>query len=309
MGPWLLAVVFQGVVGLAWFVGLDRLARPLPARLRVNLLAAILVAPPVLAAARLLGLGGPPRAWALLRADRWWALLEAGGWPAMSSVGFLFGGSALIGVVQEVVPNLALRVGLSGVPHVRDARLEAILAELPARPWGRPLAIRRLETDRRLALLQGLSAPTILVSRGLMRALDEAELKAVVAHELAHHHRGGNRRRLLLWLFRLAQLPSPAALVAFRWYLGAEEVACDALAARWVRPVDLASALLRIHGRRPPASAGAWVRARHEVARRAEVAATRERVRALLDGVPVGGAGASLVLVLVAMLLTWGVAA
>ncbi|MEM1411004.1 MAG: M56 family metallopeptidase [Pseudomonadota bacterium] len=57
---------------------------------------------------------------------------------------------------------------------------------------------RVLESEGLIACCIGLLQPQVLVSRGLLNALDETELRAVLAHERAHAERRDNLRGFLL---------------------------------------------------------------------------------------------------------------
>ena len=212
---------------------------------------------------------------------------------ALGIAGFLLLGTASLFVVQEALPAWRWRKGRLEPEHLRNARLDASLARVEAayerarlrRRRGRAPIIRLMQTSAPVAGLQGLVEPKVVVSKGLYDQLDDEELDAAVAHELAHLLRGGNLRTLGLWAVRALQAASPGALVLFRTLLEAEEAACDALAAYVTRrPAALASALLKAHGQKeaPSQDASPMRRARFEVLRRADIASTRLRVQTLL---------------------------
>lgn len=291
------ANLLQGLVALVWIAGSRRLAGPVEPEALVRWHAVALVLPPLLAAAGLAGFPPPDDRFRLARADLWAQAATGAGGALQGALALLLAGSTAIFVVQELAPAWIHRRRRLGGLVQPDARLEASLVRsLEAyrasglrlgrgrAPW-----IRLLETDRRLAALRGVVQPVVLVSRGLLSELDDAELDGVVAHELAHLFRGGNLRELLLWIVRALQAPSPAALVLSRGLFQVAEEACDALAARVTgRPAALASALLKSTPRDAVPGPGSLARARSEVLRRAAVASTRLRVRALLDGKPAG---------------------
>lgn len=290
----LVANLAHGLVALAWVAGLRRLTGALSAPAWANLLRLSVVLPPLVLVWQHLGLPALPEHLQVLRPGQWAEALVRAGPGAWVVVGALLGGTTLLFAVQEVIPALRGRRGRTDPAQVPDPRLDAALdrvrrahaaSGLPALR-GRPVRALRLETDDRLAGLHGLADRRILVSRGLLAALDEDELDGAVAHELAHLLRGGNLRLLGVWALRVLQAFNPATLILFRSLLETEEAACDAVAVRLVgRPAALASALLKAHGRpaEPPPGTGRFQRARQEVLRRADLASTRHRVRALLD--------------------------
>jgi hypothetical protein len=119
-------------------------------------------------------------------------------------------------------------------------------------------AVRRLEVPsvvevraaEPLVLCVGVLHPRLLVSRSLLEVLDEAELEAALAHELAHvYRRDVLWGWVLLWL-RILQAFNPVAQVVGRLCALELEVRADAEAARWTgRPASLASAVLKVYGR------------------------------------------------------------
>lgn len=91
------------------------------------------------------------------------------------------------------------------------------------------------------------SRPRLIVSRGALAKLDEAELRAVLLHENAHWHGGRWLIPRLLFVLRMLQCYSPAALYAFRRYSIEIEIACDAAAVSGRDPKPLARGLLKVY--------------------------------------------------------------
>ncbi len=305
----------QGVVALVWMAGLRRLAAALAAPAWSDLLRRAVLLPPLLLAWRLAGLPTLPERLSVFRADEWAVLVGEGGVATAVVAAALLGGTVLLFLFQEVVPALRSRMRPQPATESADDRLDAALARVLAAfraagwtlPRGRLPRIFRLEVDDRVSALHGFAENRIVLSRGLLDQLDDQELDGAVAHELAHHARGGNLRLFGVWLARCLQAFNPAVLALFREFVEAEEAACDAVAARVLdRPAALASAILKAHGTPAPAPADAtpWRRARAEVVRRANAAATRDRVERLLKpsrpwaAPPLFVTGASLLLAL-----------
>ena len=94
----------------------------------------------------------------------------------------------------------------------------------------------------------GLRRPTILITTTLVDMLDEEELEAVIAHEMAHVRRRDNWLGWLLFGLRLASFYNPVALLTFHQIGHDMERICDAEAGQLTgKPVALASALLKVH--------------------------------------------------------------
>ena len=320
----LAASVLHSTVALAWIAGVRRLAGPISASLTASLGMLAIALPVVLGAARLSGLPPPPDAWLLVRVRAWVAAIEGAGPGLRLALLALLGGTGFVFAAQELLPLQRWRGRRWQYASTRDRRLEASLARVraaldrqrPARWHLRMPRILALETPRPIAALHGMTAPIILVSRGLLDRLDDEQLDNVVAHEVAHSLRGGNLLLLIIWLARVLQAASPTALVLYRNYIEAQEQACDSLAARLTgHPAALASALLEVQQHRHPGAIrrrgeGFVRRSRREILRRTDLAVTRARVRALLDTTPTGAAPHALVwgsaCVLAALL--WGIA-
>ncbi|TNF28485.1 MAG: hypothetical protein EP329_17810 [Deltaproteobacteria bacterium] len=315
----LITNLLHGLVSLAWLAGLRRALAPIPAGLWARMLTVALTLPPLIVVLHVLGVLPDNERWVVLRTDLWAEqMLSSPPFVAVSLV--LLAGTALLFVLQELRPVIARHQVQHHARRLRDPELEAMCQAVRAKfedarvrlVGCRQLHVRLLDTDTPTAAVEGFVDPVILVSRGLRARLDAFELEAVLAHELAHLAQGGNRRFFWVWILRAIQAPSPFALILFRLLVEAREAAADALAAEITgKPAVLASALLKLRsGAAAAPHLSAVARARARVLRQAELAATRLRVRTLLDG-PIGAQAAPVVTIasgaLLALLL-WSVA-
>jgi Zn-dependent protease with chaperone function len=292
----LFANLVHGLIGLVWIVGLRQLAAPVPVAMWARLLTLVLVLPPLIGLARVLGLPPAQDEWLIVRVESWLEWLRQSGGALPWALVVLMSGTTVVFALQELLPAWQRwRHRLGGGEPATDERVLAALerARSGYRAAGGvpPDQIARIhilvvDSEEKLAALRGLRHPTILLSRGLLGRLDDDELEAVIAHELAHVSGGGNLGFLVIWFLRAVQAASPAALITFRRLVVAREEFCDELAAAATgKPMALASAILKVHGTRSrlPRSAGSLARARAELQRRGDLAATRMRVGALLD--------------------------
>ena len=95
--------------------------------------------------------------------------------------------------------------------------------------------------------------PVIQLPAALLAILDDDELDAVVAHEVAHVVVARDREGCAPLWARVARWTSPASLLVSRLLDREEELACDELAVRITgQPTALASALLKAYRRRHP---------------------------------------------------------
>lgn len=286
---------FQVVIPLLWLGGLHRFAGPLAPGLRADLLGYTLVLPPLVGMARLIGLPAVPEKYRLIHIEGWTHAAMALEPAVRFSFLLLFVGTALIFVIQELIPVWQNR----RLPYFelrrRDPLLERLFDQVQKgfsalgfyNHSGRPLKIFFLETDEPIAALQGIFEPVLLVSRGMINRLEESELEAVIAHEYSHFVYGGNLRLLWIWVVRALQGFNPAALVAFRNLIELRELSCDALAAKVTRkPATLSSAILKVYDAgdlTEEQKKGVLNHAKNEILRRAEASSIRNRVHSLLS--------------------------
>lgn len=103
-----------------------------------------------------------------------WALVAAAVW---FGIAYLFYQSML-----------DASLGAHGVERTQEPRLYTLLENLCISRGLRTPTLRIIETDALNAYASGLHEGryTVTVTRGLMQALDDAELEAVLAHELTH---------------------------------------------------------------------------------------------------------------------------
>jgi len=284
----------QAMIPLLWIGGLHRLSGPLAPGLRADLLGHVLILPPLLGIARFLGLPALPEGFRLIHLDGWVNAVMALDPGVRFSILLLFFGTAFIFLVQELVPVWQSRLPPYFELRRRDSELERIFEKLKTgfntvgfrKDTGRPLKILLLETEESIAALQGVFEPVLLVSRGLISKLDEAELEAVIAHEYSHFIYGGNLRLFWIWVVRALQAFNPAALVAFRTLTEVRELSCDTLAAKITRkPATLSSAILKVYDASDLTAEqkqGMLNHAKNEILRRAEATSVRIRVNNLL---------------------------
>lgn len=293
----LVANVVHGLLALLWIAGVQRLLAPRSALWATSTLALGLAVPVLAGLWALLSplLGPGVGELTLLRVGPAVEAASVAAPPLTPLAWTLLGGTVILFVTQELLRAvLGVRRWQRAERHP-DAALAALADRLVAefrrqglyRRRQRAPGVAALDLDRPVALLAGLHAPTVLVSRGLVARLDADQLEGVLAHELAHAALGGNRRLLVLWGLRALQAHNPAALVMFRSLTQRLEFACDALAAQVTgKPAALASALMVVHRSQPGAGPEGAPNAARTTAARADRKLLETRVRALLDPKP-----------------------
>ncbi len=137
-----------------------------------------------------------------------------------------------------------VRGAFSAAGLVKATRIVNALAKTAERRTDLGIAV--IETTQPVCLAAGLLRPRVLLSRGLLEALNAEELAVVLAHERAHVRRRDALVASIVRALAVVHLPAVA-----RWLLSeleiAAEQACDEEAARCVGDrVAVASAILTV---------------------------------------------------------------
>ncbi|HLE13062.1 MAG: hypothetical protein A2504_07360 [Bdellovibrionales bacterium RIFOXYD12_FULL_39_22] len=218
---------------------------------------------------------------AIWETSYWWLVLMA-----------ILAGSTFIFVFQEFI-ILGRRGGgqhLDTSAAKRDDKLELILKAVLQGleksnykiPRYKKVEIFKVEDREQFALLKGIFHHKIYLSSALIDTLDEEEVMATVAHEVAHVIYGDNLRTLLIWSMRALQPFNPFTLAIFRDIIEVRESACDYLASEATKnPMALASALIKMQGEVERVAGEVLVGA-EELARREQIYTTKNRVNELL---------------------------
>lgn len=110
-----------------------------------------------------------------------------------------------------------------------------------------PVRIRLCLDAQPLALIYGIRRPTALLSTWMLEHLDEAELEAVLTHELVHVSRHDYVVNWIATLLRDAFFYLPTSRSAYQQLRREKELACDDLVVEATRrPLALASALTKV---------------------------------------------------------------
>ncbi|MBI5739980.1 MAG: M48 family metalloprotease [Nitrospirae bacterium] len=180
-----------------------------------------------------------------------WLNLELGGVPLGALFIIIVFVTTLIFLLQEMVPVLrhtfeSKRSGLHAAgsdnnPAVTRA-VEQLSAEKPD--------IFTLDDDEFILFSSTGKNPAIFISTGIIETLSAEQLRAVVAHEIAHIKR--NRKPLLLmaFLLRMTMFFNPVVLLEFRRIVQEEEKICDDMAVLSTKdPAALSEALQKLYYR------------------------------------------------------------
>ncbi len=154
-------------------------------------------------------------------------------------------------LVQEIAPLLRgrfdFRLTSPASASRQSPKLDAALVILRARAGSYLPPAVLAEMEEPLAFSSGFARPRLVVSRWLVDLLEEEELVAVLAHELAHVRKGDGLWGWALLAVRAISFYNPVAVFALRRILYDNEKACDDLAVSVTgKPLSLASALVKV---------------------------------------------------------------
>jgi Zn-dependent protease with chaperone function len=230
---------------------------------------------------------------ALVVGRRWQELRPLGLDPFLLFVGGLAGLGLLL-FLMDLLPLLRALARRRPVPVAPDpesgARLAAASAALAEAAGSPPPPIRFLDRDQPVLFCAGVRSPGVVVSRGALRLLDEAELRAALAHEWSHLRRHDPARSWGVMALRALMCLNPAFQVVSRALArDAERLADERAALVCGDRLALASGLIKLH--RATGGGGVlrtlpFAGALAEPLRRARSFDVEQRARALLDEPP-----------------------
>jgi Zn-dependent protease with chaperone function len=248
-----------------------------------------------------------PSGWTLLDGRRWSEVTFLGA-SLLDAFVVFFAGLGVLLLLVDVVPLVrGLRRPRPTPAEPDPASAERLGVEVPALAAAMGIAappVLFLARDAPVLFASGARRPSIVISRGALRLLDAAELRAALAHELAHVARHDPRRSWILLAARTLMGFNPAFQVVARAILRDAECSADDRAAEACGDrVALASALLKLFRassgwRWPVRRTLPFAPALTEPLERARTLVVEVRCRRLLDPpvepLPYGGARVAL---------------
>lgn len=154
----------------------------------------------------------------------------------------------IVGVAKAVASLwLARRLVFAGeTAGTQEPRVRRALESLAWGGRGRPPKVAIVPRTGGPAFTVGLVRPVVVLSQRLVDQLDNEELEAVLAHEMAHIIRGDHRKKWLSVLLRDVLLFTGLSGVAFSRLQAQVELLADSDAATATgRPLTLASAIVK----------------------------------------------------------------
>jgi Zn-dependent protease with chaperone function len=195
---------------------------------------------------------------------------------------------------MDTLPLLGARRRPRPEPATPDAESAAAIAEVPAlaRALGvAPPPVVFLDRDQPVLFCTGVRRHAVVVSRGALRLLDREELRAALAHELAHLSRHDPGASWVVMAARALMFFNPAFQVLSRALARDAEWLADELAAAACGDrLALASGLIKLHrataGPLPVRRTLPFAAALAEPLARVRSLDVEVRCRRLLDGPP-----------------------
>jgi len=189
---------------------------------------------------------------ALLDVGKWLRLPLAKGVTLGSVLFWFFMAISAVFVLEELLPALQhfLRCHKRDLERVSPEsypELHAVTSEIAGHFGDAAPVLQKVEDEAPLLCFAGIRRHALIFSQPLLTLLEPLELKAVLAHEMAHLVRRENRWNLWLLLLRLAMFYNPVAMLVFQRILKEKEKLCDDWAAAATGlPNHLASGLLKV---------------------------------------------------------------
>jgi Zn-dependent protease with chaperone function len=126
-------------------------------------------------------------------------------------------------------------------PHLEHFRLLQKVAATSR------LEVALVTSSHPFSFVWGFSRSKLLLSSGLLSALNDEELAGVLEHEVAHHRRRDNTVKLLLNLCCYTSIAFPLTRQLLKWRALEVELICDEIAAaRTSAPLEIAEALVKL---------------------------------------------------------------
>ena len=150
--------------------------------------------------------------------------------------------------LRDVLPFLEDRIGGAGErdyapDHPDLPRVRTLLSELQ-RALGAPaMAVVLLDRVTPVLLCSGIDRPTLVISTGTLSRLADDQLRAAIAHELAHAKRRDPLMGWLLMVFRTLAWFSPVAQIVARQIVQELEYRADVAVARLGQSAALSRAI------------------------------------------------------------------
>ena len=168
--------------------------------------------------------------------------------PLTSVFMLLLAGTSVVFFLQEVVPIMRdvfarkgddLYASLSPDPWIED-----LTKQMSEELGIGPPPVTLLEDSNPFIFTSGSKNHRLILTSGLIEALDREQLKSALAHELAHIARLSNATKWMIFVIRVLMFFNPIVLIVFRRIVQDDEHVCDDITVSITKsPQALASTL------------------------------------------------------------------
>lgn len=168
--------------------------------------------------------------------------------PVLTYVSLLFiSGTAIVAIYISInayfrINTVVRQLELGGEPVDTE-----IIEQIQDCCWQYGINVGLVVSRYPFSFVWGYFNSKLIISTGLVNALDREELAGLLAHEVAHHHRRDN---LSKWILTICCYTSPAFFLSkliYCWRSAQVEMICDEIAAQQTQsPMAVASALLKL---------------------------------------------------------------
>lgn len=188
---------------------------------------------------------------ALFDSGRWLNMEVLGVVPLGAGLLLIFALTTLVFLFQELLPiarhAFAARRSDFGGAAIRPGDDPAIVSALEPLPGKKPPVLVLEDEDCIIFSTTGRKA-AVYVSTGLLDILTVEQLRAALAHEIAHVVRSRRPFLVTVFVLRILMFFNPVALVEFRRSVQEDEKICDEMAVSGTgRPAVLADTLRKLY--------------------------------------------------------------
>jgi len=170
-------------------------------------------------------------------------------WDRLLDIGVivLFAGSIVGSAILAAIRLVLMHITMKHQPTICHPSLETRVKRFAVQQGMASIRVRIVSFARPQALIYGIWQPTLLLSAWMEEHLDQEELEAVLAHELAHIRRVDYLINWIALFIRDAFFYLPPVRAIYTQLQQERELACDDLVTQMThRPLALASALTKV---------------------------------------------------------------
>jgi len=187
---------------------------------------------------------------ALFDSNRWMHLELWGKVPVGLFFLFMFFFTAIIFLVQELVPVVRHTLESRGQELDEEAFCDnsAVISALADLPVEKPEVFVLEDDEEHVVFSTTGRKAAVFLSSGLVKTLSPEQLQAAVAHEIAHIERSKRPMLFVVFLLRILMFFNPLVLLEFRRATQDEEKICDDMAVSLTKkPHVLAETLKQLY--------------------------------------------------------------